>query len=83
MPHHEKAPSDEKFVGNTQEGQSHIDWLHAKGVTSARLGAVAYSLNGKLIPESWGFRPVFIKFSDDMKYDRAMMRRTFGPHSAP
>lgn len=68
--HHEPIATTEKFVGNTQEGDARIAWLHARGVTSARLGIVAYDIDGKKLP-GWCL-PVIIARADEMKYDAAM-----------
>lgn len=82
MQHHEKIDSTETFVGNTREGEIGIQWLHDHGVKSARLGEAAYDSRGERIPDSWGYRPVFINLTDSANYDRAMMRKTFGRNAA-
>ncbi len=78
MSHHEKTGDNQVFVGNTKDGDAGIEWLHSQGVASARLGDVAYDIDGRRIPNDLGCRPVFIESEDRANYHRVMMKKTFG-----
>ena len=74
--HHEAIGQDEKFVGNTDKGRARVDWLHERGVRSARLGTIALDLDGKRL--SGQYKPVIIARAHEGIYDSVMMRATFG-----
>lgn len=47
---------------------------------SARLGSVAYGLDGEKLSTSEGLLPLIIGNIDRERYNELMMTRTFGPH---
>lgn len=79
MSQHPEAAADELFVGNTDANYQRIAELHALGVRSARLGRIAYCIDGHRLP-SERYAPVLIKRLDADRYNDVMMTRTFGPY---
>jgi len=75
---HNEAGADEIFVGNCQRDGDTLVKLQMAGLKAARLGEVAYDIDGKPLPREYA--PLLIKRSDADLYDDVMMTRTFGPH---
>lgn len=72
MSHHEKCGPHEVFVGNTQRDGGSMTYLKPS-IRSARLGDVAYDIEGKKLPRSYA--PIFISRSDVSLYDILMSNR--------
>jgi hypothetical protein len=70
--HHEPCAPNEIFVGNTK----HISGIetHLTGLTTARLGKVAFDLNVKSLPSSY-MLPMFVGRSEANRYDQIMDAR--------
>lgn len=77
---HEACGPHEIFVGNTRRDNSSLGYLIAGGMKTARLGLIAYDIDGKVLAQSEGYAPVFIHRAESDLHDEIMMKRTFGPH---
>lgn len=72
---HPEQQANEKWVGNSKASMPE----HLSGFETARLGDVAYDIDGKrLSPDQ--VRPLFIGSAELERYNDVMMSRTFGPH---
>lgn len=67
---HPEQRTDEKWVGNTRKNE----WPETELATlkTARIGAVAYDIDGKPIPPEH-YRPLFIGRDELDAYDRIRM----------
>lgn len=77
MTPHNEARADEIFVGNTDRGSDRIAELQTAGMRTARLGKVAYCIEGKRLSNTW--LPLLIGRSEEALYDDIMNKRVFGP----
>ena len=77
MKSHPEQLFTEEFVGNTHKGESAVEFLHKKGITTARLGEQAYDIEGKKLPKEI-YRPMMIGREHSGKYSDVMMSMTFG-----
>lgn len=77
MAHPECAPN-EIFVGNTNRGAERLEFFKSKGLTSVRLGKVAYCIGGKPLPGTYS--PIIIPRAQADLHNDIMMTATFGPH---
>ncbi|MFB7144993.1 hypothetical protein ACWGMK_06085 [Agrobacterium deltaense] len=75
---HKECTKDEIFVGNTAREGEHFQWLKSQGLTSARLGKVAYAIDGMPLPAYYA--PVIIDRSQADLHHAIMMEKTFGPN---
>lgn len=71
---HPEQQENEKWVGNT--GVTLPE--HLSNMKTARLGAIAYDIEGKELPPDQ-VRPLFIGMAELDWYNDIMMTRTFGP----
>lgn len=71
MLHHPECKTNEFFVGNTTESEwpSH----QANMLKTARLGDVAYSIDGEKLNHA--IKPLFIGAEEHDRYDKIMMAR--------
>lgn len=72
--HHEPCEKHEHFVGNDDKPHETLAWLHSQGASTARLGSVAYDIDGNVLPLP--YLPVFVRGN---RYHEVMMEKTFGP----
>jgi hypothetical protein len=75
MSHHEKCGPQEVFLGNTERVNG-LGRYTEKGLTTIRLGELAYDIEGKKLSEHYA--PIFIHRSEEGRYDEIMMGRAFG-----
>lgn len=73
--HHPGQQANEKWVGNTGSAMP----TRLSGFATARLGGIAYDIEGKRIP-SEQMLPLFIGNAELERYNDVMMTETFGPH---
>lgn len=78
--HHEPCAPDEIWVGNTLASGKHFEWLKSKGLSTLRLGSIAFDIYGKPIADVEGYSPVFIHRVEEQRYNEIMMEKTFGPN---
>ncbi len=71
MASHPEAAANESFVGNVKADEI----SHLSSLKTARLGDVAYYLDGKKIPAEQGLRPLLIGNTEAGTYDAIMMAR--------
>lgn len=76
MTNHPEQKKNEHYLGNTSHGEI-PDYL--SDFKTIRVGKVAFEVNGKVMPASEGYLPLFVGDSEFLKYDSVMMTRTFGP----
>lgn len=69
---HPELKEKETFVGN-HKGEQLPE--HLKQLESARLGKIAYDIDGNVLNERHGLHPLFIGDGDYKAYDRIMMTR--------
>jgi hypothetical protein len=68
MPAHPEQAADEVFVGNHHGDMVPQELSH---IPSMRLGSIAYDIDGKRLPESYGYRPLLVgRGADHDRYDR-------------
>jgi len=72
MSYHPEQTADEVFVGNTRSVSGIPS--HLSGLKTARLGRVAYDLDGKKIANDY-MLPLLIGKEEAAQYDRIMMAR--------
>ena len=68
---HPEQAADEIFVGNHKVA----DWPNPlfRSLTTARLGAVAYAIDGAKLTEDEGMRPLFVGSHEGARYDAIQM----------
>lgn len=76
---HKECSAKEVWVGNTSSQGDVIARLNAAGISSARLGNVAYDIEGKPIDRNY-MAPLILARADEIRYHEYMMERTFGPN---
>lgn len=71
MTTHPEQSANEIYVGNVQAEQ----WPNPKlaSLATARLGDVAYGVDGDKLPVNFGCRPLFVGRSEADAYDSIMM----------
>lgn len=77
--YHKECRPSEIWVGNTLRNGDVISRLAAHGLRTARLGEVAYDIDGEPIATDY-MAPLLIGRSEEAAYDNYMMKRTFGPN---
>lgn len=70
---HPELAFNEHFVGNTDETANGLP-AHVAHLKTARLGKVAYSIDGHVIKDP-AYRPLIIGDADYEAYDQIMMAR--------
>lgn len=75
---HNECAANEIWVGNTDRGQGRLEFYKSKGLTSVRLGKVAYCIEGKPLPSNYS--PIIIQRAQADLHNDIMMTATFGPH---
>ena len=80
---HEPCGASEVFCGNTNytrdDSERFIRWLHLNGVTSARLGVVAYDMDGDVLGPP--YRPLFISKAQESVYSTLRHASSFQPNA--
>ncbi|MEZ2132724.1 MULTISPECIES: hypothetical protein [unclassified Sinorhizobium] len=78
MNHHNECAANEIWVGNTHRGAERLDFFKSKGLTSVRLGKVAYDIDGKVLPGTYS--PIIIQRAQADLHNDIMMTAAFGPN---
>jgi hypothetical protein len=68
--YHPECAETEVFVGNVGASDSLEKFA---GLKTMRLGEIAYYIDGKVIPDGVGCRPLIMDRSDSDGYERIMM----------
>ena len=72
---HNEQRNDEVFVGNFETTTGEVpDYLSS--LKTARVGSIAYYIDGKIIPPDRKMRPLFIGRSERCGYGRIMEAMT-------